>query len=167
MNFKIFLLLIGGLAACIPSARGQTAFPNVIGNSGSGWVGAGGGYTVAWTTGETVIWTGGNAPQRINQGFHAPLSQIVPALELNDVPSCRVFPNPVDEMLSLEFNEMLPENVWQLSLWNLLGQRLHFEVLPATPQYDLDCSSIAPGIYLLRLEKIGLANVQTVRFIKN
>jgi hypothetical protein len=71
----------------------------------------------------------------------------------------KVYPNPAVDFLSVE----LPEGAVSITLVNSLGQTL--QKLKATAKIEtLTLSSLAPGIYFLKIEKTS--GVATTRFIK-
>jgi hypothetical protein len=171
MKKTAFLLAFLGLF--LNFSRAQSASPVIIAAAGTEQTlnyNANTSYIVAWTLGEPIILTvkAGNRP--ICQGFHGPYEQIVLVKEPGnpDAAQLSIFPNPVGDALTVSLENLTNlDGTWQASVWNLLGQPVIARISFFPPLQKLDCSALPPGVYLLRVEKIGqILSAQTLRFVK-
>ncbi len=74
-----------------------------------------------------------------------------PTQEVDNQSFATVFPNPTTGLLTIECNSKPINNEKKLELYNTLGQCLK-AVIFDTPQYNLDLSGLANGVYILRIE---------------
>jgi len=167
------LPLVALLWLWLGSATAQSSSPVVIASAGTEQtvITTGDAYIVAWTLGEPAILTAEAGNSIVCQGFHGIYEQIVPVEEPTNLATAalHVFPNPVIGNLTLSLENLTDQGKGlQLSVWNALGQRsLPSVMLGGTPFFNLDCSSLLPGLYLLQVDKPGEPSVaQTIRFIK-
>lgn len=81
-------------------------------------------------------------------------------------PAFTMFPNPVDQYLSLQFSTVneVPE---QISVIDVNGNnRANFEVKPGMMNFEISTSKFSPGVYFLRLRKQGLFFTQRITVIR-
>jgi hypothetical protein len=83
---------------------------------------------------------------------------------VNRVLHFRLFPNPVNDKLTLELDD-LKDGPVRVSILNLLGQTLLSESYRKASREVLDVDFLSPGIYFLRVEKDGREGVR--KFVKN
>jgi len=146
-SILLLLLLLGGLGMPVPKATGQSAATNVLATGGG--VAPGDKIQLAWTLGEPIIQTAGT----VTQGFH---SSEIQALSNTSSPVTgylvQVFPNPVDQKITLKFKGEQPRTALRATIWNALSQRVIVTELAAqSADYTLDCTALVSGLYWLEL----------------
>jgi hypothetical protein len=73
-----------------------------------------------------------------------------------------VFPNPTHGQFTLEFENADEASTIVAEIYNLLGERILKQELPAIQQYQFDLSDQQPGIYLIRVmqgNEVGVAKI--------
>jgi hypothetical protein len=81
------------------------------------------------------------------------------------VPSYEIYPNPFNSSL----NMMLPMGEWDISIFNILGQRIenfNHNSLHNAALRVLDLSSLASGVYFIRLQPLFAVNHSNPSMIK-
>lgn len=162
MKSKILILLLGGLGLLTPIAISQSMAPTVLATAGGAVVN--GQIQVAWTLGEPVIQTAG----MVTQGFH---STDIVVLSSTATPAAgwlvQAFPNPVNHALTLQFKDTKARAAVQAVVWNALAQQMLSINIPAgAANYDLDCTTLPPGIYSLELCQEDGAVLSAIQFLK-
>ncbi len=153
------LLLIAGLALF---TKAQSLLPEVIASAGDVFTGKSG--SVSWTLGETIIETVSSETSLLTQGFHQSYLQILkvdtPEDPLVDV---QVYPNPVNERLTIEITTAEKNPQLKLELFDFVGQRVHDQVIETqTYQEQLDVSRFSSSLFILRV--INLKSHHTESF---
>ena len=163
MKSKILILLLGGLGLLASRTTGQSTSPTVL--AAGGGAAGNGKIQVAWTLGEPIIQTAG----MVTQGFHSAEIQVLSSTA-SPAADCWVhtFPNPVSHALTLQFNGAKPGAVVQAVVRNALAQQLLATAIPAgAADYDLDCTVLPPGAYVLTLRSEDGWVLSSVHFLKN
>jgi hypothetical protein len=75
------------------------------------------------------------------------------------VPPLRLFPNPTDGMVQLDFPG---QRLGWIAVFNAAGQQLQFQTGPFFDQHQLDLQGLPAGIYFVRMERAGEAIMQKV-----
>lgn len=127
----------------------QTVSPEVFSANGGYFQHASG--SVAWTIGEAVSETYSNG-NITTMGFHQPELNLETFInESGNDMQMRVFPNPVKDLLSLNFKS-LPQRVYSLHLYDLRGRLVMTEsmiVSETQTHKELSLSGLAASVYLL------------------
>jgi hypothetical protein len=76
----------------------------------------------------------------------------------------KAYPNPTAGTFTIELIMNEINNNIHISIYNMHGNNMHTERLPATRKHSMDISSFPPGMYLLRVTDAN--NAGTVRLIK-
>jgi CubicO group peptidase (beta-lactamase class C family) len=71
-----------------------------------------------------------------------------------DIKSFLAFPNPANDMLNIE-----GEDIEQLSLFNLQGTKVLEKTIPISSNFQLDISFLPKGVYLLQVNKVAVQKV--------
>ena len=79
-------------------------------------------------------------------------------IEENDIQTIKVYPNPVQNLLYIETQE-----IQQYQIYSVLGTKISEGTLSVGS--GIDCSGFTNGVYFLSLTD-GLGNVSTVKFVK-
>ena len=145
----LFTLAFAGILVC----KSQTVTPVVLSNQG-GFSALSGG-SIAWTIGEPVSESYTNPTKITTMGFHQPELGIVTLIaEQGADQNILVFPNPVKDVLSINFSGLKSGN-YSLELIDNLG-KLIFKSETAVSQskqtYQLKVNEIAAGNYFLRVD---------------
>lgn len=88
----------------------------------------------------------------------------VESLDENPNPAIKIFPNPVEEMIYIQSDQLFDSNI-NLSLSNALGQVVLQRTEGSGKSMRVDVSTISPGLYILSLS-VG-DQVFTKKIIKN
>ncbi len=158
-NLCFSLLMIAG-PACFLQA--QSLIPDVIASAGDKYTGKNG--SLSWTLGETAIETISSETNLLTQGFHQTYLVILKD-ERPDDPSVdvSVYPNPVNDLLTIEIT--IPESGphIRLELFDLLGHRIHDHTIKCQTYYEqLDVSRFSSSLFVLRVT--NLKTLQTECF---
>lgn len=146
------------ITACLSA---QTLTRSVIGSAGHSLSNSD--VTVGFTIGEPLIGLIANETS-INQGFWAG-SLIVEAItEEEDLDGILVYPNPVDDELTIYTNN---KKIFGVTLFSVNGQRALKQNLESTKlEHRIDLSYVAKGIYVLRLYVEGDNKGKLFKIIK-
>jgi hypothetical protein len=127
----------------------QTGNPHVIAFSGGN--GSNSEVSFCWTVGEVVISELSDGSYFLAQGFHQGGLAVVSKLEnLPPNGEINVFPNPVENFLTIELQEIsFPEN-WTIEVYSPDGKLVLRQILSESPS-NVDFSSFPAGAYLLRI----------------
>ena len=141
-NLKLTLLLAFGF--CITFVNAQKS----ANTSGGDATGTGG--TVSYSIGQVAYTSQSGSNGNINQGVQQPFeiySVGVEEIDLNI--NLNAFPNPISELLNLQFDEYGNHNA-TIQLFDQAGKILHKEQISNTTT-TLDLSQYVSGLYLLNI----------------
>ena len=113
-----------------------------------------------WSAGEMIIETLTNEEIYLTQGFHQPVT--VNDIKVND--HIRVYPNPFDLDLIIEFQELESENMYA-QLCDISGKIICI-FYNLVLYNDIPTADIPDGIYLLRIFDSHSNLLKTVKLIK-
>lgn len=170
MKKSILSLLV---AVCFTlGANAQTLSPQVIA-SGGGFFSTNVG-SLSWTLGEPITETFSNTGINVilTQGFQQPekLTTGINDVFINDV-SVNIYPNPAESNVILEFSYDQSDRI-NIDIVDMLGRTLSSDQVDVYKdqevRYDLNVSTFAGGMYLVRLttdagELLGTYKLQKVR----
>jgi hypothetical protein len=150
MKQKILITLaLAGIYTC----QGQTVTPVVLSNQGGFFSSSSG--NISWTIGEPVSETYNGATKLMTMGFHQPeLDFITLIKEQGEEQSVLVFPNPVKDMLSINFKGLAQGN-YKLELIDNIGKIIYqsqTEVTEGNSTFQLKVNEVAAGNYFLRVD---------------
>ena len=122
------------------------------------------GYEISWTIGEPVIETISSGTNTLTQGFHQSKLTVTPVTEFfyPDI-EMKVFPNPTQDFVIIQFNEMI-KNL-HFSLFDLTGKVLKSKLITST-ETRLNLKTYASGSYILKLSHNNQRPLQTFKVIK-
>ncbi|MBK8556305.1 MAG: T9SS type A sorting domain-containing protein [Lewinellaceae bacterium] len=108
-----------------------------------------------------------NSPVIYGADFSTTQAKITTGVKENsDVELTELYPNPANNVLTLEMNLLRPASV-QLSVLNTVGQTVYSEASRNMPQgeqqYNLSVAQLSPGIYFLHIDSDHGSSVQ--RFV--
>ena len=87
----------------------------------------------------------------------------VRSVGINEImaPEAKIYPNPVSDILKVE----ILQSTKKLEMMNLYGQLIFTRSISRNESFTIDMSSLAPGIYLLRLSGNGnvVKNYKVIR----
>ena len=124
--------------------------------------------SLSWTLGETVIETVSNESGVLTQGFQQSWFFITPVEEI-DTPGIdiSIYPNPVNDIVTLEFlsDEELPE--FHLELFDLLGTKVMEKTIKQTYYKEqLHLARFATDMFSLRVTNMKTKEVRTFKILK-
>ena len=159
------LLFLLFMLAGIHFSAAQTLTPQVV--SVAGTSADNGDVYLSWTIGQTVSQTFSADTLMLTQGFEqgevsvTPISEGLKTLEAD----VRVYPNPVQSRLSVDFHSSGNETV-RLRLMNLSGRVvLNRAVTSFSNTHEINLSQVPSGTYLL---KVSVENkVKTFKVVKH
>ena len=119
---------------------------------------------LSWTLGETVVptFSSHDGSVIITHGFQQQL--IVTAVEenINEPVSIKVFPNPVSEVLNLQFNTPVEREI-NIDILDFQGKLVRSDFIgPSVTNKQINLQEIPAGIYYLRLSDRKHLNVYKV-----
>ena len=122
------------------------------------------GYEISWTIGEPMIETFTGGSNILTQGFHQSKLTVTSLTEnlYLDI-KLKVFPNPTNDFVLIQFNELIENSGY--SLFNLTGKVLESKLITST-ETRLDLRNYASGQYILKLTKNSTKPLQTFKIIK-
>lgn len=121
--------------------------------------------TLSWTMGEVVIETFTVENAAINQGFHQSVIIITNIdTEIHFPIEIEVYPNPTSSTLTVSYSAEVAERVTYM-VYNLSGNCMTAGVI-LNSKTELDFSSYAPGVYILRLID-SKGKVNSLRIVKD
>ena len=122
------------------------------------------GYEVSWTIGEPITETVTNGTTILTQGFQQSKLTVTAVSELlNSEIKLKVFPNPTNDFVLIQFNKTIENSDY--TLFNLTGKILKSKQINST-ETRLDLSNYASGQYILKLTKNSTQPLQTFKIIK-
>ena len=149
----------------LTSLQAQETIPASGGNA----TGAGG--SVSYTVGQVVYTTNVGADGSVAQGVQQPyeISVVTGIDQLQNVTlTCRAYPNPTTNFLTLEIEGEMPE-LFSASLYDLNGKLL--QSLKVTgPETTIPMETYAPATYFLKIEaktNSSSNNLKTFKIIKH
>ena len=140
----------------------QSLSRSVIGSAGST------NPQLSYTVGETVIETGASGLFILTQGFQQPDMQTVSNDPLLGETNLRVYPNPTQQMLTLEI-EAEKSRSFEVEFVDIRGRRvISPRQLPlgTSVKEDFDVSGFASGTYVLILKSDNGQILESIRFRK-
>ena len=122
------------------------------------------GYEISWTIGEPVIETFTGSSNILTQGFHQSKLTVTPITEfLKSNVELKVFPNPTNDFVLIQFNELIENSGY--TLFSLTGKVLESKLITST-ETRLNLKNYASGQYILKLTKNSTQPLQTFKIIK-
>lgn len=123
-----------------------------------------GGISLSWTLGETIIPTYQSQDRTLilTHGFQQKL--IITAIEetIDDPIKIKVFPNPVNEVVNIQF-EVPVDGETIVDILDFQGNLAKYDLIePAITEKQINLQDFPAGIYYLRLTNGKLANVYKV-----
>lgn len=163
---KTLILLSGFFLVFTTYLIAQTVAPQVVASTGN--VCNQNNVQISYTVGEPVIHTLSYSNTILTQGYQQPHYNITVIPEhQNCLPNLLIFPNPVNDNLTIQFN-----NNEQLSakivLLDASGKQLLLlqQLLPADSYIDIPMHSLAAGKYFISIEIQDLNQIKTFEIIK-
>ncbi len=140
----------------------QTSTPDII-TSGGGYQSNASG-SLSFTMGEPLIETGNSPNNYLTQGFQQPNSIIISNVDNVSAPKASVtaYPNPSSSLVYVSSSSGEP---LQAELVDLAGQMVYKKAISAKDN-TLNLSSLANGVYLLRLLGSDGQLIQTMKLEK-
>lgn len=143
--FLLLLILSSGLA------RSQSLSPSII--SSDGGVSRSSGIMLEWTLGESVIGIASSADRLYTVGFHQPIliSRSISLQEISPLYQVQVFPNPVQNVLTVKLQSVYNANV-KLILTDLHGRTVQEKTIYAKTSFaEMPVQNLVSGVYQLRV----------------
>jgi hypothetical protein len=129
----------------------QTISPDVIASAGDHFSSAAG--SVSWTIGEPVTDTYSSPSNVLTKGFHQPAVVLLSSVEENSAGSFYVYPNPVTDMLILDFSKM-KNGDYEIVLYDVTGQEVSKRFIDwrqgGKPE-QVSMQEIRAGMYFVRI----------------
>ncbi len=123
-----------------------------------------GNLEVSWTVGEPVISTFSTDNSVLTQGFHQTKLIITAISDIVDSNiKIKVYPNPTEEFVVVQFNEIIQNS--SFLLLNMNGSELESGMMDAV-QKQINLSGYASGTYLLHILKNNGERLQTFKIQK-
>ena len=141
-------------------ASGQTLSPEVFASAGTSMIGANGG--LEFTIGEVVTTTLPSGGGSLTQGFQQPNIILVGVEEFIDVYTINLYPNPVQQFVTIETNS---DEELQAKIYNAHGQ-LVIDHKVFTQKAVLNLDGIADGPYFLHITRLSGEAVKNFSIIK-
>ncbi len=146
------LLLIAGLAFF---SQALSLIPEVIASAGDIFTSKNG--SLSWTLGEAVIETISSESSLLTQGFQQSFLQILKVDSPEDPNvDISVYPNPVNDVLTIEITSLENDPQIQLELFDFVGQRIYVETIETqTHKEQLDVSRFSSSLFVLRVVNLN------------
>jgi len=123
-----------------------------------------GNIEVSWTVGEAVINTFSTGNSVLTQGFHQTKLIITAISDIVDSNiRIKVYPNPTEEFVVIQFNEIIQKS--SFLLLNMNGSELESGLME-TVHKQINLSGYANGTYLLQIRKNNGETLQTFKIQK-
>ena len=140
------LLRITFLLVTISICKAQTVEKYVVSNAGE--ANSNTELQLNFTIGEALVGMVSNESS-IDQGFWAGSLQVEPMTEIEDLNGIVIYPNPVEEELSIYTNN---NAIYGITLFAVNGKRaLKKKVDSTLLEHKINTSHLAKGMYVLRL----------------
>ncbi len=119
---------------------------------------------LSWTMGETIIDTYTSGDISLTQGFHQSQLNLTPTFAPDRLCKLRVFPNPANEYINLEFdsNAPLPSMYYILDIKGSLMQQGRIQ----NEKCKINTYNLNAGIYFLSFNNKGKLLFSNVQFNK-
>ncbi len=154
------LLLISAGICMWAVASGQTLSPQVFANAGTTMTGPNG--ALDFTIGEVVTSSLTSGSDALTQGFQQPNIVIVGVENFIDVYTINLYPNPVQQFVTIETNSV---EELQAKIYNAHGQ-LVIDGKVFTQKAVLNLEAIADGPYFLHVTRLNGEPVKNFSLIK-
>lgn len=168
--FKIQLTAVFLLAIPFSLFAQNSLTPVVIASGGGFQASPSGSLSSTFGQLETETSTSTSSSYVITQGFQQPEKMLTGVEEIDNSFEASVFPNPVQDFLTLELTVMQDVTV-QLAWINASGQILYMPpaqlISAGTSQVSLDVSSFTSGTYFLRADLGDSKRARIFKIIKN
>ncbi|MFN0214407.1 MAG: T9SS type A sorting domain-containing protein [Saprospiraceae bacterium] len=163
IKLNFFLLCLGWFSL----AQAQQLRPEVLASAGNSLSNPTNTARLSFTIGEAVI-LGQSLPTfSYGQGFHNGALQTVRVMDLDLAAwAIEIWPNPVSQVLFLQFTPPSDHDFLSASVWNLLGQPVLGNIrMDASSSKSVQVGSLPAGVYLLRLTSAS-GGAAAVKFVK-
>ena len=117
-------------------------------------------YLVDWTLGEPVIETVTGSTHILTQGFHQPHFFLTSIQESPDF-SIQIYPNPSSSIITIKTSVKQPLTAILYDLNGKILNKIRF-----TENSELDISSLAESVYLLKITDQDNSIVKLTRIVK-
>ena len=157
------LFLIAGVAFF---SQAQSLIPEVIASAGDIFTSKNG--SLSWTLGEAVTETISSENSLLTQGFQQSFLQIlkVDSPEDPDV-DVAVYPNPVNDLLTVEITSLEKDPQIQLELFDFVGHRIYDQTVRSqTHKEQLDVSPFSSSLFVLRVINLNSHLTQSFKIHK-
>jgi hypothetical protein len=151
--FVCFCMSIWGFA--------QTTSPEVVGSAGDHFSNTN--AQISWTLGEIRTETLVNGSTQLTQGFHQVTLAVTAIDDLKEDLKVRVFPNPVTDLLNVEYldaTQRMGLKLFDVSGKQLQGQASFFQTT------TIDFSTYAKGTYYLQLTDLQGNPIKSFNILK-
>jgi hypothetical protein len=118
-----------------------------------GYEGTAGAMTVTYTIGESFVTTFDNGSNILSQGFHQPYYIMVAVNEPFDIGEVKVFPNPTNSILQIQFDKINTENI-EVKLFDLTGKPILLSKIESTNTWQTNLSDLPSANYILSVTDI-------------
>lgn len=148
---KKYLFILFFITGGAITAAAQSLSPTVL--SSSGGFGSSDGTSLGWTTGEVMVRTFSDGSTLLTQGFHQGNLTVSTAVDemSESAMDVQIYPNPVDDILNVEFKNMVDQTI-QVKLVDLTGKTvLRKEFSQPSNAVRLNLNSVSSGSYMLEV----------------
>ena len=116
-------------------------------------------YTISWSLGELMIGTFNNNNYQLTQGLHQGITieSEPPPLGLEEKFSADIYPNPVNEWVTITNN--FSSQPWNYELIDLNGKVTISEANINSPEKVLDLTMQKNGLYFLKISEGDLSQL--------
>ncbi|MFN8283256.1 MAG: T9SS type A sorting domain-containing protein [Chitinophagales bacterium] len=119
---------------------------------------------VYWTIGETIVETMQAGNNQLSNGFQQS-NYIITAIKTNAVKyDIQLFPNPTANLLNLKINATQLKNI-RFQLLDVQGKVMKEDALQ-NELTAIDCSTLSPSVYWLRMEDASHQLIETFKIVK-
>jgi len=139
----------------------QSIMPEVISCGGNYF--ANSNYSIAYTIGEPVIETIGNTNNKLTQGFHQGLYNLVNINKQINNPKITIYPNPTSDFINIDIVTANTDD-YKIQLFDDLGKRLISVPYKDTKQISLQ--KYARSTYFIKILNIKNNKFNTYKVLK-
>ncbi|MGP8216255.1 MAG: T9SS type A sorting domain-containing protein [Bacteroidia bacterium] len=112
----------------------------------------------------TVTGTGANGCSD-TASFTVTIKTITLVNTINDGSGTSIYPNPAHDRAIVQLGiTNYGYGTWYVNIYNMLGEKMYSQFTIHNPQFTIDVSNLAQGMYFLKIETS--TSVQVVKFIK-